>query len=717
MLKGWLHPPAQSVSTPDPENFSGASGSSSTFFFTSAGSSRDAEVSITGNGPWCVYLRYGSGNAIAFQQDGVHFTVRCESGISASTAYNLPVTSARSYLDAHLSAGATYVVGVSGFDVYVKVNGTEVIRFKEWRICLSGKVAVKLSSGQTISAGTVTFLPDATLHSRPQNRWFDPRDLGAKLLAPTKGSISALSSTLTVADPTGYAIGDFIIVETDGDSGVTPRGGAGVGGVWPALSYANASAMNADGSKATNTWCYLVDTGVVYRWSGASWAVQTPYYYAKAVPRALTAQITGISGNDLTLSVAATVAATNANVYFDSTPAFMYLTTPIYYGNGNDDFTPWMSGDTLITIPDGTFYLGGEILMRSVYSGRIAGVGATSVLQSPKGCPPAFVNISAGQTGKRLAYNFKMVGNCRDTGFGLGWNNSWIPYGGSGAGMVFTQSTDGGHMTAATSAIYFNSGVLMTGCVSCSAENITSVDIFQRSIGMSSCTDCWGRNSTTTYTQGLRQYIQWSYQYSDGTGGGFENISVSCAGRMVAGAEIFRSTGSVINGFTGLNASLSANSAGAFTYTNCAITITVTDNDSTVSDFDKNNPLININDNIGGGYVAQGGSIVNATMVQSAYCDANNNSFKGITVNINNQDITITGGSYSAPDYHVGSDELGALGINSTGSHTVVTGFTVTGKAKHEVSGGTNLRNIDLRGGGSSSANGTNTANEIYVNP
>jgi hypothetical protein len=84
-------------------------------------------------------------------------------------------------------------------------------------------------------------------------------------------------------------------------------------------------------------------------------------------------------------------------------------------------------------------------------------------------------------------------------------------------------------------------------------------------------------------------------------------------------------------------------------------------------------------------------------------------------VNANNPNIVIAGGTFTSSNYVAPSVMSGAMGILSTGLHTVVTNFTVLGKAKHEVTG-SGYRNIQLNGGGGSSINNC-TANEMQVSP
>lgn len=698
---------------PAPENFSATSASHTAILFQTSSQSRDQEIAFTARPANATgFMRYDGTKAIYCRFAGATtLEIGLASGIVGQNWNDPGTTYGRTYVDVGVSTG-TVTCGVSGVDIYVKVNGTDVVRFKEWRICSSGYAMIKAASGQSV-AGTVTFLANATLYSTPATYTYDIRDFGAKSKATT-GSITASSTTLTVANVTDFAVGDFVIVETGGEAGAGLRGSVGVGGTWPALSYANAVTRLLDTGQTANTWAWQADTGDVYRWVSSAWVVQpsSSYYTAKVIPQALHAKITGISGSDLTLSVAATATATNANVYIDNAAAINYLTTPIYYGYGSGTLTSFMGNDHVISIPAATWYVGGKLYMRNASCGRFVGVGATSILKTPKGCPSAFLDFYS-YTSKRLAYNLKIVGNCRDEGFNLGLNKTWIPQGGAGTGMVFAQSTDGGEMIAATSNLFFNGGLLMTSCTSCDADSITSVDVWQKSIGMDYGTDCWGRNSATTYTDGFRQYIQWAYLYSDGTGGGFENCTVTCGPRLVAGFESFRSTGVTISGCTGYNAVFSSNSSGDFTYTNNTCVVTVTDNVSATSGFSQNNPMCNINSNIQppDASMELGGTITNFVATQASHIDSSGNSLRGIVVNYYNPNVTIAGGSYTAPNYQSGSTLDGACGILATGENTTITNFTVVGTSKYGALGGDTQRNVTADGSRGSTIDAFTKAN------
>lgn len=80
----------------------------------------------------------------------------------------------------------------------------------------------------------------------------------------TTVSTTAGNNVVTVGSSTGLNVGDQIVIEDD-----WVRGTMGVGGIWPPLSYATVSAMNADTTKPTDTYAWVEATGDVYRWNQA----------------------------------------------------------------------------------------------------------------------------------------------------------------------------------------------------------------------------------------------------------------------------------------------------------------------------------------------------------------------------------------------------------------------------------------------------------------
>jgi hypothetical protein len=112
--------------------------------------------------------------------------------------------------------------------------------------------------------------------------------------------------------------------------------------------------------------------------------------------------------------------------------------------------------------------------------------------------------------------------------------------------------------------------------------------------------------------------------------------------------------------------------------------------------FSEHNPIINVNSNIQppSATTVLGGTILNPTIIQEGYINANNDSLLAIVINSNNPNITIeaippwtartadfphSSGYIEAPDYRAPSLLRGAEAVNSTGRNTVINGLRAVG--------------------------------------
>ena len=110
------------------------------------------------------------------------------------------------------TTGASFTFGVSGFDIYVRFNGVEFVRFKEYRQMNVGAVALKANTGYGFRAITMSTLANQYLYSDYANNKLDMRDWGMRSIQTT-GTIAAGSSTLVFVAPQNLQIGDFLLVE------------------------------------------------------------------------------------------------------------------------------------------------------------------------------------------------------------------------------------------------------------------------------------------------------------------------------------------------------------------------------------------------------------------------------------------------------------------------------------------------------------------------
>jgi hypothetical protein len=91
--------------------------------------------------------------------------------------------------------------------------------------------------------------------------------------------------------------------------------------------------------------------------------------------------------------------------------------------------------------------------------------------------------------------------------------------------------------------------------------------------------------------------------------------------------------------------------------------------------------MININANTGVPGPPATGAVRNATLVQSAYLNANNDSIPGILVASLYSNIKVEGGFVQAPDCASPSTLPGALALYSQGLNTVINNFIAVGAA------------------------------------
>ena len=131
-----------------------------------------------------------------------------------------------------------------------------------------GLTGIWVHSNYAANDITVHYSALLPVFSYPEGNVFDPRDFGMRAVAPVTGSMSATSNQLVLNAPSTFQVGDQIIVEAGGEAGGYTQGVIGVGGTWPALSYANLTAMNADTSQPNGTHAYLLSPSTLPVYAG-----------------------------------------------------------------------------------------------------------------------------------------------------------------------------------------------------------------------------------------------------------------------------------------------------------------------------------------------------------------------------------------------------------------------------------------------------------------
>ena len=485
--------------------------------------------------------------------------------------------------------------------------------------------------------------------------------IGLKAISTT-GSITTGTNSLTVASATGFTIGDTIIVEIGTEAGLGARGTVGVGGTWPALSYANAAARTADTTQANNTFAYDVDTGLVYQYVSSAWTQPDAgdYYKGTAVPIALVTTITNIAGNVMTLAANASATATNANVYFDNRPAWVAASDSSGFYRKR------------VSIPSGTFAFSNWIYQPSSNEAVFEGAGKElTKFKSPLGCYPMFWFIAgAGDAGRYTHIrDLQLESNFGDSGYYL--------------------------MRTGRGSPDLSRGIFFENTQYHTVENCKFTNTATNAIGGSFSNYLFVYDCDVVLDDGHQSYIQWQFQLADGVGGGFWDCTVTSA-YVLGGFELFRHIRGQMVRCTGVNAVFSENSGGNFFID--APTGTITANSQKTSTFwsKLSEGFISINANIPSDLLEDGGWVRNPTFTHAAYFNANQDVLRGIIVSPQhvdadgNANVLISGGYplnptagglFTLPNYS-GTIDLGIqttpVAISSNGS-AVVRGIRVIG--------------------------------------
>lgn len=435
----------------------------------------------------------------------------------------------------------------------------------------------------------------------------------------TTGSITSGSNQLVVADVMNLRVGNSIIVEIGGETGTGARGTIGVGGAWPALSYANTTAMNADTSQALNKMCWVVATGDTYYWDGAAWVqpASTDYYIRKAVPKALWAEITAISGNTLTLSKTASATATNANVYFDNWGVFQAL----------------VATQQTVSIPAGTFYFSDFIFAYQRDGITIQGAGQTATrIKTPRGCSHG--GISVYYSDNATVRDLEVDAAFKNTGFGLRWAN--------GRSAPFDYVADPATEFYRPTGYKWGGGVVFYSSVNGVARNVTSRNVSQHAVACQFSENIWAYNCKAIIEDPLRSYIQWLFQWADITSenaGGCVECEIDSEW-YIAGFEAFKSRGVSYIRCTGRNAVVASNSSDGLLFED--LTLTLEDERQYDDTFSINTPIININQNVGGGFSSDAITFTNLAILADA-ANAAGRRLRGLVTNNGVAPVIVTG--------------------------------------------------------------------------
>lgn len=479
----------------------------------------------------------------------------------------------------------------------------------------------------------------------------------------TTGSIASGSNQLLLSSRLEFGVGDWVIVEVGGEAGGGAMGTRGVGGTHPSLSYANLSAMNADSTQNNGKLCWVEESGEIYEWSSSlgNWSrpSSSQKYIQKAIPKALWAQITAVSGNIVTLSKAAAVTATDANVYFDNWGVLQGL----------------IAANTSVNIPVGTFYCSDFLYLYGLDGRTIRGGGKTQTfIRTPKGASLGgiIVHTSTGVTVEALTIDLGF----KNTSFSLRWADGRA----GSLGWGYATPND-----ALPSGWNFGQGVFFYLSDDGTARNVLVKNPAQQAVCAQYSTNVWAYNCDAVIEDPILQYTQWMFQWADisseNNGGGCVDCTVD-SNWYVAGFESFRSHDVSFIRCSTRNA-VFANNTSDGTILDSMVFVLEDQKQYDSTSFSIANPVLSYNTNIGSGYNAKASTITNVTVICDA-ADASGNRLRGLIVGADTCHVNVTGtydSDYSSPKglFHMRTNG-NPSGNGSEGLCAIVTGeATFTG--------------------------------------
>lgn len=510
----------------------------------------------------------------------------------------------------------------------------------------------------------------------PIDRWL--------LEKQTTGSITAGTATLTVADATGLRVGDWLVIATGGEAGAGARGTKGVGGTWPALSYANATAMNADDTQDADTACWLEDTGDVWYYASGTWTqVTDDYYLEKAVPKALVAEITAISDNTITLDRNAAATTTNAEVYFDNWGPIQSII--------DDNLT--------VNLPAGTFGMSCHLFISDRDGINVSGAGKdVTILKTPQGAAHGGFQVNLSDN----VVISDMTIDCRfkNTGYGFRFNDSRVVAAG-GTSRIMPETYRAGE---------FGYGIVFENCLYEQVNDCKIINPAVSGLASGGSTDAWYRRCDIVVEDPIRRYTQWMIGFDNQIGGGAEDCTID-SNWLISGFEQFKSRNITIRRCTGRNAVIASNASDGGTWED--LDLTFENAAGGLSHRNGDTPILSFAANVDFGFGTNATQIINPTITQIGVpSDQDNRRLRVLSITDDTYDVcpvTITGTYDSDPTTPkglidvqgdpTGVDSFEGLAIRSSGTLTVegirIKGSPPTGKTSmvHTEGGTLNITN------------------------
>jgi hypothetical protein len=699
---------------------------------------RDVEVTF--------YITRGR---VILRNDGTNPAVYASFGIEAANSLRIGILSGSSYTSPEggtkfntyvqdtpaacitnwpTDSTHTFTLGARGMDIYLLIDGvqaydtcqttainpTGAIRYQDYRpeALHTGKVSVWAHGGsEGGGAGnqiTATYYAAPTLYSNLATSTFDPRDFGMRDLPATTGSMSAGSCTLTLSAARDIRVGDKIIVELGGESGAGARNTVGVGGTSPELHYADAAARTADNTQPNLTYAYIDTDGTVAQYISGAWyttiggpAPTMPasilYYGEYKTPVSLRASVIAVNASPATTLTLATfgadykancstAATTNANVYLDSRYSFYPASTnpAATFANRQDGINVYTGMS--MTVPAGTWYMGGKVLLYRNSAGdrddfTLTGAGqAVTIFKSPKGVPSLIFEGNNGND-NTLLQDYSYVGNRADNGY------MWEYLSTTTAAGVVNKNFPSDNPVA------MYAGESATGA---KAQRIDCLNTFRGCVVLTGVGP-QSLDMQVVNTEPQRNYLQWEFMILNSASGTIKMQNLTATSPWLYKAfNCFATNGCQMLNLSGNNALLAVNGSSSTTITGFSTTIQQ-DSFLTVSSgwLDEGVVQISNNNNAGG----SGGTISDFRIIHNGYTQVSSQrSLKSIDITATTQINWNVTGSYSgvsgctsalggyieyigAPYSSSSGSSYGAMGVVSAAANTVVSGIRVVGSA------------------------------------
>lgn len=610
-----------------------------------------------------------------------------EQGIFDARDWGVRVTPHSALFTASVTGAAMAVTKVSEGVIYPGMIVKSVAgSIGNAALVIEGTRIVSQIDGTPGGIGKYTVSPAQTVLANPIEGWY----------GVAAGTIAAGSNQLVLSKPTYLGVGDWVIVQCGTEAGECLRGSAGVGGQWPALSYATEALLQADLSQVTSTYAWAADTGNVWRFVSGAWVQGTTfrYYGDKAIPQSLQAQVQAVSPDSLTLTLSqsAISGATNAAVYLDNAPLLNFLT--YWYASvfPTYDLSSLVPRGATLQLPRGMISVGGEVvlLQQNGWTIRGHGRGATTVF-SPNAIHGASIIVNNSPNTKvedlALLSNGGQL-NYFGTAVNMSYNNqptSLIPHGYNFDGtrawsfMSFTPPLTQVSIPQTLGLAY---GIELYGRSDNSiTQRVMVTDVWEAAAGAFVCNNCWVEDAVVNLNADLQSYTQWQVIFTQSQGGGCSHCVFNMHS-VTAALSMFESSGVAFKDVVLNNGLMESNTSNNFTISDVYTNITNPTLPDAINPIGV--PLLNVNNNAGGDAGGSNGMIKNMNMLQTVLLNSarfgyTNSSLTGIILSSNSNNVRIIGGSYFAPDWVTPGILGGPRAVISQGGNTLIDGFIAAG--------------------------------------